>query len=386
MSAVVVIPARGGSKGIPRKNLQRVGGVPLVLRAVRTALAAPSVSTVVVSTDDPEIAVLAAQGGAKVVARPEDLSGDTASSESAVLHALEQVIGDEGRPAVTVLMQCTSPATLPEDVEACIQRVLGVGDDCAFTASVNHRFLWREGAQGLLGVNHDAALRLPRQQLAPEYVETGAVYAMATEGFLTARHRFFGRVGCHVVPADRAYEIDDDADLLVCQALTLHHDAQDRYRPLPRRTSGVVMDFDGVLTDDLVLTGQNGQEGVTCSRSDGMGIALLREAGVQLLVLSKERNPVVTARCQKLGVEVRQAVDDKVPALMTWMAEKGLDAADVVFLGNDVNDAGCLTVVGCPVVVADAHPSVHPLARIVLTKPGGKGAVRELADAILSLR
>ena len=152
---------------------------------------------------------------------------------------------------------------------------------------------------------------------------------------------------------------------------------------LPQPLSAIVFDFDGVFTDNRVLTFQDGTEAVFCSRSDGMGIELLRMAGVPMVVISKERNPVTTARCTKLGLEVVQGIDDKVPAMTAWLAERNLDPARTIYVGNDVNDLPCMRLVGCAVAVADAHPVVLAEADIVLPRRGGDGALRFLSDAIL---
>jgi N-acylneuraminate cytidylyltransferase len=146
----------------------------------------------------------------------------------------------------------------------------------------------------------------------------------------------------------------------------------------------VVTDFDGVHTDDRVHVGTDGSEFVTASRSDGMGVSLLRRAGLPFLIISTETNPVVSARAAKLKVEVRQAVDDKATALRRWAADNDLDLRRIAFVGNDVNDLECLRLVGWPVAVADAHPLVLAAARVVLSRTGGHGALRELADRILT--
>ena len=151
---------------------------------------------------------------------------------------------------------------------------------------------------------------------------------------------------------------------------------------LPTRPAALALDFDGVMTDNRVLVTQDGTESVACDRGDGMGIERLRRAGLPVVVLSKEANPVVAARCAKLRVPCVQGLEDKATALRAWLDEQGIDPADVVFLGNDVNDAECLQAVGCGVVVGDAHAAVRPLARITLDAVGGRGAVRELSDLI----
>lgn len=384
VSTFVIVPARGGSKGIPSKNLRPVNGVPLVARAVTTAHAAASVDRVFVTTDDPEIARIARDAGAELIDRPAELSGDEASSESALLHALD-VLDRRGEqvPDIIVMMQCTSPFTVPSDVDGTVALV-EQGADCAFTAAPTHAFLWRPGPNGAVAVNHDASTRSRRQDRPQEFVETGAVYAMRTTTFREARHRFFGRASLFEVPANRALEIDEPRDLELAEAMSAQERTERAVVALPEPVSGLVLDFDGVLTDNRVVTLQDGTEAVLCDRSDGLGLELLRRAGVLVMVLSKERNPVVGARCAKLGVECVQGIDDKEPALRTWLAGRGLDPSEIVFVGNDVNDLECLRVAGCGVVVADAHPDAIAVADLVLTRPGGRGAVRELVDLILS--
>lgn len=151
---------------------------------------------------------------------------------------------------------------------------------------------------------------------------------------------------------------------------------------LPRRPAALIMDFDGVFTDNRVIVDQDGREAVLCNRSDGLGLERLKGLGLPLLVLSKERNPVVRARCNKLDIDYLQGVEDKGPALVDWCAQRGLKLADTVFVGNDVNDLPCLAVVGCAVAVADAYDEVLDVADVVLSHPGGHGALRELADAL----
>jgi len=148
----------------------------------------------------------------------------------------------------------------------------------------------------------------------------------------------------------------------------------------------LVLDFDGVLTDNTVTITSEGVESVTCWRGDGIGTAALMATGVPVVVISKERDPVVGVRCRKLGLECHQGVDDKAPALAALLAERRIDASQVAYVGNDTNDLGCLALVGLPIVVADAHPDVHGAALYVTTAPGGRGAVREVCDRIVAAK
>jgi N-acylneuraminate cytidylyltransferase len=401
--ATAIIPARGGSIGLPGKNLARVGGVPLIARAVRAALAAERIGRVVVTTDDDAIAEAARAAGAEIVDRPAELAGSEASSESALLHALE-VLGLETRPsaapppadAITVFIQATSPFIDPRDLDAAIARVAAGERDVVFSAAPTHVFLWLadEGARAAIGVNHDAAHRQRRQDRQPEFAETGAFYVFRTDGFTHAGHRFHGRVGIQPVHPDHAIEIDDAADLERARVLAAHVDRAivasggtgvDARHPLID-VDALVTDFDGVHTDDTVMVDQLGRETVRVSRSDGHGIARLRAAGIPVLIISAEENPVVGRRAEKLGVECAQGVSEKGAVLRAWAADRGIRLDRIAYLGNDRGDLPALDLVGWPIAVPDAAPEALAAARHVLAQPGGHGAVRELADLILAAR
>ena len=117
-----------------------------------------------------------------------------------------------------------------------------------------------------------------------------------------------------------------------------------------------------------------------------MGIERLRAAGVEIAVLSKEKNPVVSARCRKLGIPCHQGYDEKLGKLQELAAERNLGPSQVAYAGNDVNDLGCLGWVGWPFAVGDARPEVRAAARLVTRREGGRGAVREICDLILAAR
>jgi YrbI family 3-deoxy-D-manno-octulosonate 8-phosphate phosphatase len=153
---------------------------------------------------------------------------------------------------------------------------------------------------------------------------------------------------------------------------------------VPERTALLVLDFDGVMTDDRVYVDQDGREMVACSRGDGLGLTLLRREGVPVLVLSTEQNPVVAARCRKVKVECIQGCDDKVTELRRLLEARGIPAERTVYVGNDLNDLGPMRLAGCSLAPSDAHPLAKKAARGVLSRPGGHGAVRETAEMILA--
>ncbi|WP_411720483.1 cytidylyltransferase domain-containing protein [Mycetocola sp.] len=378
---VAVIPARGGSRGVPGKNIRRVGGVPLVGRAVLSARNATLIDSVFVSTDAADIADVASAHGANVIDRPEDLAGDTASSESALLHALDELEKDGIHADILVFLQATSPFISSEDLDDAIERVALGESDVVFSAVQTHAFLWHDTPAGAVALNHEAQSRPRRQDMVPQYRETGAFYVLRVAGFREARHRFFGRIGMGLVDPATAIDIDVESDLSAATRM------QADVRPVKRiDVDAVVTDFDGVHTDNRVSVAEDGSETVIAHRGDGMGIALLRAAGIPVLILSTETNPVVAARARKLRVDVQHGVSDKASALRDWAASVDIPLTRIAYLGNDVNDLGCLDIVGWPVVVADAHPDVFASARLVLTRNGGDGAVRELTDLILNER
>jgi YrbI family 3-deoxy-D-manno-octulosonate 8-phosphate phosphatase len=413
---LAVIPARGGSKGVPAKNLAPVGGVPLVARAVRECRATRLVTDVVVSTDDQAIAAAAREAGAEVVLRPAAIAGDTATSEAAVLHAMDAHEALHGAAVdVVLLVQCTSPFIVREDIDGVASAVIEGGADTALTVAPFHGFVWRDAVDELSahgepsatgtasvaaaaggghavpaptagghGVNHDKSYRPRRQDRPQDFLETGAAYAMDAAGFRKHQHRFFGRTELVRTDPARVLEIDDPHDLARARALAPLFDA-DRPGSLPTADDidAVVLDFDGTQTDDRVLIDSEGREFVSVHRGDGLGIAALRRSGLKMLILSTEQNPVVAARARKLKLPVLHGIDRKDLALKQWCEEQGIAPERVLYVGNDVNDLPCFALVGWPVAVASAHDVVRGAARAVTTVPGGDGAIREIASWIL---
>lgn len=379
---VAVIPARGGSKGVPGKNLATVGGVSLLGRAVLAAREATSVGLVVVSTDDPAIAKEAERFGASVAWRPAELAQDTSSSEDAVRHAVDDLEADGISAHVVAMLQCTTAFTTGAHVDAVLAPVLAGAADSAFAAVEFHGFVWTPTPDGAVGVNHDESRpRARRQDLPTQLLENGAVYAFTVHGLRRRRSRFFGRVQAVTVDAPPVPEIDAPRDLALARAAAGVIDRQPPASLVPPRL--LVLDFDGVFTDNRVHVDQDGRETVVCHRGDGHGLARLRRH-VRIVVLSTETNPVVTARCAKLGLECHQGLGDaKVTALHQLAAESSVPLSEMWFVGNDVNDLECMDAAGTSVAVADAAPEVLATCDLVLHRAGGDGALRELADLLL---
>jgi YrbI family 3-deoxy-D-manno-octulosonate 8-phosphate phosphatase len=383
---IAIIPARGGSKGIPRKNVRLLAGKPLLAHSIEQAFASGTVKRVLVSTDDREIASVSWQHGAEVVWRPQELSGDKASSEVALLHALDYYTGGEGRdPNLVVFLQATSPLRRPEDIRnavACLQEEKA---DSLFSACPLQGFLWRVDDGAPRAFNYDHANRTMRQDAHDDVVENGSIYVFKPWVLRQHRNRLGGRIAVYRMSAAHYFQIDEPADFEILEVLMQNRQravAGADFRPIRM----LALDFDGVMTDNLVAVDENGTESVRCSRADGMGIAELKRHGIEAVVISTERNPVVAARCRKLGIACVQGLEDKLSALRKAAAERGLEPHEVAYVGNDRNDLECMGWAGTPIAVSDAIGEVRRLAKFVASRPGGRGAVREVCDLIIQAK
>jgi N-acylneuraminate cytidylyltransferase len=377
VTTAAIIPARGGSKGLPGKNLKTVGGLPLIARAVKAARAAHAIGGVYVSTDDDDIAAAAGFYGAHIIRRPPSIAGDAASSESALLHALAQMKAARQTPEDFAFIQCTSPFIRPADLDAAIMRRRSSGADCVFAAVRCPHFLWRQKKSGdAAAVGHNPKRpRERRQTRAAQFAEAGAFYIVKTAPFVRLKNRFCGRCEILEIDSARAMEIDDEADLRRARRLAAEIDSD---FILPRKTRAIVMDFDGVLTDNRVYTDERGAESIVCNRGDGLALEKLR-ARFMLLVISREQNPVVARRCRKLGVAFIQGEKNKAARLAKWLRENKLGWQNAVYIGNDDNDAECLQKAALGCAPADSSPAALAAADVVLPINGGAGVMRVIA-------
>ena len=314
--------------------------------------------------------------------RPAALASDTATSESALLHVLD-TRRDAGMsdPDLVVFLQCTSPVRERHDIDRAIETLEAGGADSLLSGCANTRFVWAAAAAGPVPLNYDFRLRQREQDLDPQFQENGSIYLFRPWVLREHNNRLGGRIAWYEMNYWSSFQIDTPEDLELCDWILRQRPPTEDW---PARLRLVVFDFDGVMTDNRVLVHQDGTETVMCDRGDGLGIERLRRRGLDMLVLSKEINPVVAARCRKLQLPCVQGIDGKAAYLTRYLTEKGIDPAAVAYVGNDVNDLDCLRLVGVPVVVQDAHPSVRDAARIVLNASGGRGAVREFCDRVLA--
>jgi N-acylneuraminate cytidylyltransferase len=398
---LAIVPARGGSKGIPRKNIRPFAGYPLIAYSIAAGLQAETVTRVIASTDDEEIAETARRFGAGTpFLRPAELAGDRTLDLPVFQHALSWLAEHEGyHPEVVVHLRPTTPLRPPDLVDRAVRILLDHPEaDSARGLTPAHQNPFK---MWLMDGEHrpirplttvqgiEEPYNAPRQVLPQAYMHTGLIDVICPATILE-KNSMSGRT---ILPVmfESDYDIDLDTpedwrrakERLMRGELPIVWPGKPR-RPMPDKVELLVMDFDGVLTDNRVWVDQEGREMVAANRSDSLWINLLREKGVQIFVLSKETNPVVAARCRKMNVPYIQGEDDKETALKKLLAECAIEPAHSVYCGNDINDLPCFPLVGWAVAVADSVPEVARQANFVLSRPGGHGAVRELCEIILA--
>jgi N-acylneuraminate cytidylyltransferase len=213
---VAIIPARGGSKRIPSKNIALLAGRPMIAYTIEHAVAAVSVDRVIVSTEDLEIARVSEESGAEVFARPAEIAGDHATSESALLHVLDEIERrGERMPDYVVFLQCTSPVRRWDDIDRAIQK-MEEGFDSVFSATPNFGLIWSKGKDGVQSLTYDYTTRKREQDMDKQYRENGSIYVSTPEILQTKNNRLGGKIGLYEMDMWSSFQVDtpDDIELV----------------------------------------------------------------------------------------------------------------------------------------------------------------------------
>lgn len=396
---LALIPARGNSKTISHKNIREFAGYPLITFSIAAARQALSVTRTIVSTDDEKIAAIAREYGAETpFMRPAEFSCDNTLDLPVFQHALRWLEENENyRPDMVVQLRPTSPIRPAGMVDAAVELLAGnpKADSVrgVVPAAQNPYKMWRINEQEeLIPILELESLtepyNAPRQDLPLTYWQTGHIDVIRQKTILE-KDSMSGNI---ILPLliDPAYTVDIDTVLDWQRAercvqegvIDLVFPGRER-RKFPEAVKLLVFDFDGVFTDDRVYVDENGKEMVAANRADGLGLELLRKyTDIELVVISKETNPVVTARCKKLDIPVIQSVNEKDELLLSLIKEKSINPEEVIFVGNDVNDLVCFPIVGFAAAPSNAVALVKQHADLILEKPGGYGAVREITEKL----
>ena len=382
MNIIAIIPARGGSKSIPQKNIINFCGKPLIAWTIEQAQESNSIYDVYVSTDDKEIADIAMDWGAKVIKRPQQLARDTSSSEEALLHALDHI---EKKQAVdmVVFLQCTSPLREPEDIDNAVKQFLFYKADSLFSSTLFDDFcVWKKESDGLRSITFDYKNRGRRQDREPYYLENGSIYIFKPEILQKHKNRLGGKIIMYMMPYWKSFEIDTWEDLEICEYF-MQKNILSKSKMIPKgEIKLIAYDFDGVMTDNKVIVNQDGVESVIVNRADGLAVDILKKKGFDQIILSTETNPVVEVRAKKIGIPVIKGIKDKKRVLIEFCERSNISLKNVLYIGNDLNDLEVMKCVGWPVCPSDSADEIKRISKIVLNTKGGEGVVREILNLL----
>ncbi|MBL8658441.1 MAG: HAD hydrolase family protein [Rhodospirillales bacterium] len=391
MTVVAIVPA------IAAANLalaRPFAGRPLLAQTVAQARLCPSISAVVVVTDDAALARIAEAAGARVMAFGGDVAGaggerdQNAFADRAAARAVDILAAEAGEgPDLCVILDPSRPLRTPEMIESALDHLARRGGDSLLSVHESFETLWAEDAGGF-GLLADEAVHASgsgARGSRPRLAENRVLVITRAAGLREWGKPLTGRIVLHCIPRSGALQLRGDEDWCAGEALYRRlHAGRTAARLAAIRL--LVFDFDGVMTDNRVVVFEDGREGVLCSRGDGMGLDLVRASGLAVAVISKEGNPVVSARCRKLKIPCIQGIGDKLPVLRGLCAEQGIELQAVAYMGNDINDRECMEAVGLAIAPADAEAQILRIAGLVTTAPGGLGAVREVTDLIVAAR
>ena len=215
---LIIIPARGGSKGIPQKNIKLLNGIPLIAHSIKYAQSSQHIDNIIVSTDSEEIKNIALKYKVNIINRPENISGDDATTESVIDHTLNQL---SNKPDIIILLQPTSPLRPEKSLNKALNIFLKTNCDSLLSISPTHRFFWNL-SNNIIKPEYDYKNRPRRQDIKKEdirYVENGSLYIFSYDHFMKKKNRLGGRISHIIFKEKYSYEIDIHADFLFIENL-----------------------------------------------------------------------------------------------------------------------------------------------------------------------
>lgn len=378
---IAFIPVRGGSKSIPLKNIKPFCGKPLVCWNIEALEHCPEVDEIIVATDSDKIEETVTSQPykkTKVYRRSAENACDTASTESVMLEYIRyaQLPADN----IFMLVQATSPLTETIHFTEALEMYNKGEYDSILTCVRNYRFFWNENGTSM---NYDYKNRPRRQNFLGMLMENGAFYINKVGNILESSNRLSGHIGIYEMPEYTATEIDEPDDWIILENLMRKH-VLSKHKETKRQIKLFLCDVDGTLTDGGMYYSESGDELKKFNTRDGMGLQLLREAGIKTGIITSENTKMVENRAKKLKVDFLyqgKRNGGKLSMTKKICEQLGIALDEVAYIGDDVNCVELLEAVGLRACPADACEKVKKITGIhVMTKKGGEGCVREFIE------
>jgi YrbI family 3-deoxy-D-manno-octulosonate 8-phosphate phosphatase len=380
MKSIGFIPLREGSKGIPDKNKKKLLGRPLFCWVLGAAIAS-NLDEVYVYTDDEDILSFIDKEyhwthKVKTVKRSEQTATDTASTEMAIM---EFVNGLKSSFDVFCLLQATSPFTTAIDINNTLDAVInGKNYDSALTVVNTHRFTWH--ADGT-PKNYDIFNRPRRQDFEGLLIENGACYVTTHSALRESKNRISGNIATVPMTEQSLTEIDSLTDWKIVEELLA---ARLKLQKQSERITHLILDVDGVFTDGCIYYGADGEMMKKFDMRDGMGLEILRQYGVEVMVMTSENSQIVASRMKKLKIEdVFLGVKDKYSLLSRIVRDRNLSFSQIAYMGDDVNDLANMCAAGWSLAPANATQPIKNHADVILQNDSANGAIREATEFII---
>lgn len=383
---VAFIPVRGGSKSIPLKNIKPIGGRPLVYWVIDAAVQCSEIDKVYVSTDSDAIRNAVKEyketntdcDKLMCIDRAEHTATDTATTESAMIDFANRYDFEH-----ILLIQATSPLLTSKHLDEAIALYREGEKDSLLSVVRQKRFIWEDTINGAKPVNYDYLNRPRRQEFDGYLVENGAFYITTKNLLLETQCRMSGNIGVYEMEEETYFEIDEPSDWLIIE--NLMSKKQDNQNSIGKKNIKLfATDCDGCLTDGGMYYTESGDELKKFSTLDGMGFGLLNKTGIKTAIITGEDTKIVERRAKKLKIDfLHMGVTDKITILKQIAKENNITLDEIAYMGDDINDIEVLKNVGLSFSVPNAMPEVRSIAKVVVSKKGGEGAVREAIEYVL---
>ncbi len=383
MAVIAFVPARGGSKSIPLKNIKSFCGKPLIFWVLKGLQESNRVDSIVLATDSFEIEKVALSFSFNkiiVYKRKQENAMDNSSTESVILEYLKHPASIAKQNDIFLLVQATSPFTLVSDFDNAIDLFVNNNYNSILSCSVFKRFIWNNNK----ALNYDIKLRPRRQDFEGVHLENGAIYISTVNNILASECRISEPICIYQMPEYTMQELDEPLDWLIGEKVMQEFVLKKQQKS---KIKLFVSDVDGVLTDSGMYYSEKGDELKKFNTRDGKAFELLKSEGIKTAIVTSEKTNIVRMRGLKLKIDyITQGVSgiEKLEAIKNICDSENIQLTEVSYIGDDINCINALLSVGFPACPNDAEEEIKQLPNIlVLSRNGGSGVVREFTNYVI---